>query len=188
RDFIALLGGAAAWPLAAGAQQPERMGRIGVLMNFASNDPEGQVRYAAFLQGLQQWGWSVGQNVRVDARWGAGDAEQYRQHAAELIGLRPDVVVAAAATAVGAVHNVTRAVPIVFVAIIDPVGTGVVESLARPGGNATGFSLLDFGPSVKWLELLQEIAPTVKRVAVIRDPAVTAGGGQLGAIQAIAPS
>jgi ABC-type uncharacterized transport system substrate-binding protein len=190
RAFITLLGGAAAaWPLAARAQQPERMRRIGVFMNLASNDPEGQSRNAAFLQGLQELGWSVGRNVRVDYRWGAGtiDADRMRKDAAELLALGPDVVMATAAPIVAALQHASLTVPIAFAGVIDPVGAGLVASLARPGGNATGFTLFEYGIGAKWLELLKEISPGVKRVAVLREPTV-AGIGQLAAIQTAAPS
>jgi ABC-type uncharacterized transport system substrate-binding protein len=189
REVITVLGGAVAlWPLAAGAQQRERMRRIGVLMNVAVDDPEGQARIAAFHQGLQEWGWTLGRNARIDARWGAVDAESSRRYAVELVGLAPDVILAAASAAVGALQQTTRTVPIVFATIIDPVGAGFVESLARPGGNITGFSLFEFSLSGKWLELLKEIAPGVTRAAVLRDPAVGSGAGQYAIIQAVAPS
>src|SRR5262245_52935717 len=190
RDFITLLGGAAAaWPLAARAQQGERMRRIGVLMNLGSDDAEGQGRNAAFLQGLQELGWTVGRNVRIEYRWGAGDAELFRRHASELVALAPDVILAVGGAVVPPLLQATRTVPIVFTGTPDPVGAGFVESLARPGGNVTGFTpFLEFGISAKWLELLKEIAPRVTRVAVIRDPALATGVGQLGAIQSVAPS
>jgi len=188
REFITLAGSAAVWPLAARAQQPERMRRIGVLQSLAANDPEGQARLAAFAQGLQQAGWTIGRNVQIDTRWAAGDAEGFRRYAAELVALAPDVILAVGAAAVGPLQQATRTVPIVFVNTSDPVGAGFVESLARPGGNATGFLLYEYGTSGKWLELLKEIAPRVTRVAVLRDSALAAGIGQLGAIQAVAPS
>jgi len=188
RDFITLLGGAAvAWPLAARAQQTGRMRRIGVLMNFAADDPEGQARIAAFHQGLQESGWTLGRNARIDARW-AVDADSSRRYAAELVGLAPDVILASAAAAVGALQQTTRTIPIVFVTVIDPVGAGFVESLAHPSGNITGFSLFEYTLSGKWLELLKEIAPSVTRAAVLRDPAVGSGAGQYAIIQAVAPS
>jgi putative tryptophan/tyrosine transport system substrate-binding protein len=189
REFITLLGGAAAaWPLAARAQQGERMRRIGVLMNLAADDAEGRARIAAFLQGLQQLGWIDGRNVTIDARWGAGDADRYRRLAAELIALAPDVILASGSSTVGPLIQATRAVPIVFVGVVDPVGSGFIESLAQPGGNATGFTLFEYAISGKWLELLKEIAPRLARAAVIRDPTLASGGGQLGAIQAVASS
>jgi len=189
REFISLLGGAAAaWPLATRAQQPDRVRRIGVLMNLASDDAIGQARIAAFLQGLQQLGWTDGRNVRIETRWGASDADRIRKYAAELVTLAPDVILAAGTPTLGPLLQATRAVPIVFVHVPDPVGAGFVDSLARPGGNATGFTLLEYATSAKWLELLKEIAPRVTRAAVIRDPAITAGIGQWGAIQTAAPS
>jgi putative ABC transport system substrate-binding protein len=188
RDFITLLGGAATWPLAARAQQREQMRRIGVLMNVASDDGEGQARNAAFLQGLQELGWTVGRNVRVEYRWGAGDAELFRRHASELVALAPDVILATGSVSVGPLLRATSTVPIVFVQVPDPVGAGFVESLARPGGNATGFTIFEYGISGKWLELLKEIAPHVTLAGVLRDPAIAAGAGQLGAIQSVAPS
>ena len=187
REFITLLGGAAAWPLAARAQQPDRMRRIGVFMNLASDDAEGQARNAAFLQGLQEAGWAVGRNVRIEYRWGAGDAELFRRYAAELVALAPDVILASGAS-MYALQQVTREVPIVFVQVPDPVGAGIVLSMARPGRNATGFTPFEYGVSAKWLELLKEIAPRVTRAAVVRDPAIPTGTGQLGAIQSVAPS
>jgi putative ABC transport system substrate-binding protein len=189
REFITLLGGAAAaWPLAVRAQQGERMRRIGVLNTFASDDADGQARNAAFLQALQPLGWTVGRNVRIDYRWGAGDAASTRQNAAELVALRPDVVLTSGAAGVAPLLEATQSVPIVFVLVADPVGAGFVGSLARPGGNATGFIALEYGFTAKWLELLKEIAPAVTRAAVIRDPAITAGIGMFGAIQSAAPS
>ena len=187
REFITLLGGAVAWPLAARAQQPDRMRRIGVFMNLASDDAEGQARNAAFLQGLQEAGWAVGRNVRIEYRWGAGDAELFRRYAAELVALAPDVTLASGAS-MYALQQVTREVPIVFVQVPDPVGAGIVLSMARPGRNATGFTPFEYGVSAKWLELLKEIAPRVTRAAVVRDPAIPTGTGQLGAIQSVAPS
>ena len=189
REFITLLSGAAvAWPLAAGGQQPERMRRIGVLMNLASDDAEGQARLAAFHQGLQQLGWSVGRNVQIDYRWGAGNADYIRKFAAELVALAPDVIVSTGSPSVAVLQQATRSVPIVFTAVVDPVGGGLVASLARPGGNATGFMLFEYSTSGKWLELLKEIAPRVMRAAVIRDPTLTAAVAQFAAIQGAAGS
>jgi ABC-type uncharacterized transport system substrate-binding protein len=192
RAFVTLLGGAAAvpsllWPLAARAQQGERMRRIGVLSNLASDDQEGQTRNAAFLQGLQELGWTVGRNVRIDYRWGLGNAELYRKHAADLVALAPDVILTNGTSTVGPVLQTTRTVPIVFVNVTDPVAGGFVESLARPGGNATGFASAEYGMAGKWLELLKQIAPHVKHAAVIRNPRVASGSGQYGAVQAVAP-
>ena len=189
RAFITLLGGASAWPLAARAQQGERMRRIGVLMASAADDSENQARMAAFLQGLAQLGWTDGRNVLIDTRWATTNADDLRRHTAELAALAPDVLVAATGTATAApLLQATRTVPIVFVLVIDPVGAGFVASLARPGGNATGFTAFEYGVSGKWLELLKEVAPGVTRVAVLRDPAVASGIGQFAAVQAVAPS
>ena len=175
-----------AWPLAARAQQAERMQRIGVLMNLAADDAEGQARVAAFQQALQQLGWTDGRNVRIDYRWAAGDTGRFRRYAEELLALAPDVVLASATPSVQALQQGTRTVPIVFANVGDPVAAGIVDSLARPGGNATGFSYFEFGFGAKWLELLKEIAPRATRVAVLRD--LTVGTAQLSAIQAVAPS
>ena len=188
RDFIAGLGGVAAWPVVARAQQPERMRRIGVLVNLVADDDETQARIAAFLQGLQEFGWAVGRNLRIDYRFGAGDADRTRRYAAELIALAPDVILTSGSTAVAPLLQATRRVPIVFSQVPDPVGAGFVNSLARPGGNATGFLTFEFGLSGKWLELLKQIAPSVTRVAVLRNPAVPTGIGQFGVIQSMAPS
>jgi len=189
RDFVVLLGGAAvAWPLAARAQQPEQMRRIGVLTNLVADDPEAQARVGAFLQGLQELGWAVGRNMRIEYRWGAGDADRTRGYAAELVALAPDVILTSGASALAPLLQATRSVPVVFAQVPDPVGAGFVNSLARPGGNTTGFITYEYGLSGKWLELLTQIAPSVTRAAVIRDPAVSAGTGQWGAIQAVAPS
>ena len=190
RAFLALVGAAAAvtWPLAARAQQRDRMRRIGVLQSVAPNDPEGPSRMAGFLQVLQQLGWTEGRNLRIDIRWASGDADLYRKHAAELVALAPDVILATASPTVAALQGVTRTVPIIFAHAVDPVGAGFVDSLARPGGNATGFILFEYGMSAKWLELLKEIAPRVTRAAVLRDAAIAAGPGQFGAIQSVAPS
>jgi putative tryptophan/tyrosine transport system substrate-binding protein len=188
RDFITLLGGgAAAWPLAARAQQSERMRRIGVLMYPARDDPEGQARIAAFLDSLEQLGWTDGRNVRIDIRWPAGfGADRVRQDASELVAAAPDVILATGNIATAPLQQLTRTVPIVFVVTADPVSEGYVASMARPGGNTTGFSFIEFGIAGKWLELLKQIAPGVTRVAVLRE--IPIGMGQLGAIQAVAPS
>ena len=189
REFITLLGGAAAaWPLAGGAQQADRVRRIGVLMNLAADDPEGQGRLAAFLQGLQQLGWTAGRNLQIDTHWAAGNADHIRKHAAELVALAPDVILSTGTAVAGPLLQATRTVQIVFVQVVDPVGAGFVASLSRPGGNATGFTMFEYGMSVKWLELLKEIAPRVSRAAVLRDPAIASGIGQFGAVQAAAPS
>jgi putative ABC transport system substrate-binding protein len=189
REFISLIGGAAAaWPLAARAQQRERMRRIGVLMNFAVDDPEAQSRNAGFLQGLSELGWTVGRNLRIDYRWGAGDTDRHRQYAAELLALAPDVILANSSAALSSLLQATRTVPIVFTTVADPVGAGYVDSLARPGGNATGFLVWEYSIAAKWLELLKEIAPQVTRAMVLRQSAIAAGPGQFGVIQAAAPS
>jgi putative ABC transport system substrate-binding protein len=188
REFITLLGGAAAWPLAARAQQGERMRRIGVLMPAAADDPVIQARVGAFLQGLALLGWTIGRNVRVDTRWATANAAEIRRHAAELVALAPDVILASGASTVGPLLQVTRSVPIVFPSTGDPVGAGFVDSLARPGGNATGFMSYEYSMAGKWLELLKEIAPGVTRVAAIRNPASPSGPAQFGVIQAMAPS
>ena len=189
RDFITLLGGAAAaWPLAAHAQQPERVRHVGVLMNLAATDAEGQARLAAFLQGLQEYGWAVGRNMRIDIRWTAGNADDIRKYAAELVALTPDVILVSGGTALGPMLQVTRSVPVVFTQTFDPVSSGFVASLARPGGNATGFTGLESIMGAKWLELLKEIEPRVERAAVLRDPASPQGLGQLGSIQTAAHS
>jgi len=188
REFINLLGGtAAAWPLTVHAQPPERTRRIGVLMPLAADDPEGQTRLGALLQGLQQFGWTIGRNLRVEYRWGAGNVGAMRKYAAELVALTPDVLVAPGTTPVGPMLEATRTVPIVFVHVVDPVGAGFVSSLARPGGNATGFIQFEYGIGGKWLELLKQIVPGLMHVAVIRDAAVSSGIGQFGAIQSAAP-
>jgi ABC-type uncharacterized transport system substrate-binding protein len=188
REFITLLGGAAAWPIAAQAQQQERERRIGMLFAVTEDNAEGQARLAAFLQGLQELGWVDGRNVRIDRRWGAIDPERSRTDAAEIIALGPDVILTAGEPAVAALQRATRTVPIVFAQVPDPVGAGFVDSLARPGGNITGFTVFEYGISGKWLELLKQIAPNVTRVAVLRDPSVASGTGQLGAIQGAAAS
>jgi putative ABC transport system substrate-binding protein len=188
RKFITLLGGAAAWPLAALAQQGERVRRIGVLMSQAADDPEGQPRLLALAQGLQESGWTVGRNVRIDIRWGGGDAERYRRYAAELVALAPDVLLVNGPPALAQLQHATRSLPIVFAVVPDPVGGGFVASLARPGGNATGFMMSEYSTSGKWLELLKEIAPRVSRVAIIRNPTLTTSVGQFAAIQGAAGS
>ena len=188
RKFITLIGGAAVWPIAVRAQQSEQMRRIGVLMSLAADDPEGQARMAAFLQGLQQLGWTDGHNVRIDTRWTAGNPDDVRKYAGELVALAPDVIVSPGSFTVGPLLGATRSVPIVFVHVPDPVGAGFVDSLARPGGNATGFTQFEYSTTGKWLELLKEIAPSVTRAAVLRDPAITAGIGQWSAIQSVATS
>jgi putative tryptophan/tyrosine transport system substrate-binding protein len=189
REFITLLGGVAAtWPIVARAQQRERVRRIGVLIPTAADDEEGQGRMAAFLQGLAQLGWNVGRNLRIDTRWGGGDADRGRRYAAELVALAPDVILASGGSVLTPLLQATRAVPIVFTIVADPVGAGLVDSLARPGGNITGFTGFDYSLSGKWLELLKQIAPGVTRAAVIRDPAIIAGIGQWGAIHTAAPA
>lgn len=188
REFITLLGGAAAWPVAARTQPADRVRRIGVLIGLAANDPQGRAIIAAFLQGLHQLGWSEGRNARIDIRWGAGDAENMRKYAAELVTLTPDVMLATGGTTVGPLLQASRTVPIVFANVPDPVGSGFVDSLAQPGGNATGFVQFEYSLSGKWLELLKQIAPGVTRAAVLWDPAITAGIGQFAVIQAVAPS
>ena len=188
REFITLIGSAAVVPLVAGAQPSESIRRVGVLMSTAADDREGQARIAAFRQGLQKLGWIEGQNVRLDIRWGGGDADLDRRFAAELVALTPDVILATASSTVAALQGATRTVPVVFAHAVDPVAAGFVDSLARPGGNATGFVLFEYGISAKWLELLKEIAPSVTRAGVLRDPAMAAGTGQFGALQSVAPS
>jgi len=188
REFITLVGGATAWPLAARAEQPERMRRIGVMTNIAKNDPEAQSRNAAFEQALQRLGWTDGRNVQIEYRWTLGDPELTRKQAAELIALPTDVILAVGAEVMSALRQTTRTVPIVFVLVPDPVGAGIVEGLARPGGNATGFTPYEFGVSGKWLELLKEIAPRVTQAAIVRDDTSPNGPAQFAAIQAVAPS
>jgi len=188
RKFLATLGGAAAaWPLAARAQQAERMRRIAVLMNGAAKDAEGQARLAALLRGLQDLGWTDGRNVRIDIRWSAADSDRRRRYAAELVALAPDIIVADTSPAVAALQHAIRTVPIVFAGVIDPVGAGFVKSLARPGGNITGFASFEYAIGAKWLEILKEIAPSVTRAAVLRDSTLAAGIGQFAAIQAVGP-
>jgi putative ABC transport system substrate-binding protein len=190
RNVLALLGGAAAgWPVGAWAQQGVRMRRVGVLVASPADDAEGQARVAAFKEGLAQLGWTEGRNVRIDTRWATTNADDLRKHAAELAASTPDVLVGASGTTtVAALLQATRTVPIVFAIVIDPVGAGFVANLARPGGNATGFTMFEYGMSGKWLELLKQIAPGVTRAAVLRDPAIASGIGQFGAVQAVAPS
>jgi ABC-type uncharacterized transport system substrate-binding protein len=188
RAFITLLGGAAAWPLAARAQERAKRSRIGLLMHLAPGDPDAMARVAGLLQGLQELGWATDRNVQIDYRWAIGQAELYRKYAAELVALQPDVLVTTVTDAVRALQQATRTIPIVFTSVIDPVGSGLIASLSHPGGNATGFSLFEFGISGKWLELLKQIAPSVTRVAVLRDSASTRGVGQFAAIQGSASS
>ena len=189
REFITLLGGAAvAWPLAARAQQPEQVRKIGVLMNFRSNDEEGQARVTAFAQALQKLGWTEGGNTRIDTRWAADDADRYRRYSEELVALTPDVILASAGPSVAALLRITRSVPIVFANVVDPVGAGYVTSVARPRGNATGFTAFEYSISGKWLDLLKEISPNVTRVAVLREPSIASGIGQFAAIQSTASS
>jgi putative tryptophan/tyrosine transport system substrate-binding protein len=186
REFITLLGGTVAWPLAARAQQQSgSMRQVGVLMTGVESDPEQRTRLTAFLYGLHQLGWSDGRNVRIDIRWSV-DADRNRR-AQELVALKPDVIVAAQSASVAALQQITHTVPIVFANVVDPVGAGFVASLARPGGNTTGFSAFEYSLSGKWLELLKEIAPSITRAAILRDPALAAGIGQFAAIQALAP-
>ena len=189
REFITMLGGAAAvWPLAARAQQGERMRRVGVLLPATADNPDFQARFGAFLQGLQQAGWTIGRNVRIDTRWATTNAAEIRRHAAELAALAPDVILAFGASTVGPLLEATRTVPIVFPVVGDPVAAGFVDSLARPGGNATGFLNFEYGMGGKWLELLKQIAPSVTRAVVLRNPATPTGPAQFGVIQAAAPS
>jgi putative ABC transport system substrate-binding protein len=178
----------ATWPLAARAQQGKRIRRVGMLLPYAANDPQVQTRNAAFLQGLQQLGWTVGNNVQIDYRWSAGNEDDTRKYAAELVALAPDVIFASGSAAVGPLRRATRTVPIVFAVVPDPVGAGFVDSLARPGGNATGFIPYEYSIGAKWLEVLKDIAPSVTRAAIVRDPAITAGIGLWGAIQSVSPS
>jgi len=189
RKLLAAFGGAAAaWPLAASAQQPGTLRRIGVLIQVAEGDPQARIEVATFLRGLQELGWNEGRNLRIDTRWGGGDADRIRKYAAELVALGPEVVLAPGGTVVGALQQASRTVPIVFVNVTDPVGRGYVASLAQPVGNATGFTSFEFGMGGKWLEVLKEMAPPVTRAAVLRDPVITAGMGYLAAIHALAPS
>src|ERR1700689_885196 len=189
REFIGLVGGLAiAWPLGARAQQGDRMRRIGILWATSEDDPVAQARQAAFLQGLQQLGWVDGQNVRIDVRWAAGNLINARQYAAELVTLAPDVILASGGAIMGPLLQATHTVPIVFTIVTDPVGTGLIDGLSRPGGNATGFMMFEYSLCGKWLALLKEIAPGVTRAAVLRDPAIASGIGQFAVIQSVAPS
>ena len=188
RKFLATLGAAAAWPLAARAQQRERMRRVGVLMHLAADDPEGQSRVAAFLQGLQEAGWAVGRNVNIDVRWAAGEADRFRRDAMEIVALTPDVILTSAPPSIRAMQQATRTLPIVFVLVPDAVGTGIIDSLSRPGGNTTGFTSTELGMPVKWLELLKDIAPKMTRAAVLRDAADATAIGQFGAVKGASPS
>jgi len=188
RSFLSLIGGAAALPLVARAQQGERVRRVGLLLPVSVNDGDYPTLVKAFLQGLEQLGWTEGRNLRIDIRWAGGSMDMNRRYAAELVALAPDVILASGASAAGPLLQTTRTIPVVFTIVPDPVGAGFVDSLARPGGNATGFTSFDYGIGGKWLELLKEIAPRVKRVAVLRDATTTAGVGQWSAIQTVAPT
>jgi putative ABC transport system substrate-binding protein len=187
RDFIATLGGtAAAWPFGVRAQQPDQPKRIGMLMNLAADDAESQARFAAFVQGLHQLGWIEGHNVRIDVRWGAGNTDSFRRYAAELVVLAPNVILAVSTPTLGPLQSATHTVPIVFVQVADPVGSGFVESLGRPGGNMTGFAVFEYSICGKWLELLKQVFPGVTRAVVLREPGTAYGSGQFGAIQTAA--
>jgi len=189
REFITLLGGAAAaWPLAGRRQQANGMRRVGVLMDLAADDPEGRARLAAFRAELSRLGWTDGGNIRIDIRWGAGVANRMREYAEELVALMPDAILASGSPSVGALQQSITKLPVVFTSVVDPVGAGFVASLARPGGNTTGFMLLEYSIGTKWLELLKDAEPRVTRVAVLRDPTLASGSGQFGAIQAVASS
>jgi ABC-type uncharacterized transport system substrate-binding protein len=187
RDFVTLIGGAATWPLAARAQQGERMRRIGVLVGgVGEDDLDSKTRMAALLQGLQELGWLDGRNLRIDVRWGTGNMDRTRKYAAELAALAPDVLVAAGTSTVLPLQQASRTVPIVFMGALDPVGAGFIETLARPGGNTTGFMQSEYGLTAKWVELLKEVAPDVKRAAVLRNPTEVSGVGQFAVIQSVA--
>jgi putative ABC transport system substrate-binding protein len=188
REFITLLGGAAAWPLAARAQQRERVRRIGVLYTTSEGDPTGQLRLATFRGELRKMGWIEGRNVRIDIRWGAADTRRIRGLVAELIGLAPEVILAISSPVVVELQQANPAVPIVFVGLADPVAAGIIASLSQPGGNATGFILFEFGISAKWLELLKELVPSLTRAAVLRDATNPTSIAQLAAMQSVAPS
>jgi putative tryptophan/tyrosine transport system substrate-binding protein len=188
REFITLLGGAAAWPLAARSQQPEQLRLIGVLMNRAADDADGRARLASFQQAMKDLGWSEGRNIRIDIRWGENDVNRTGKYAAELVALAPDIVLATGTVSVAAMQHVTRTLPVVFAGVADPVGAGLVDTLARPGGNVTGFMNFEYNLSGKWLETLKQIAPRMTHAAVLRNPAIPAGIGQFSAIQAVAPS
>src|SRR5690348_7848311 len=189
REFIALLGNVAAMgSLAARAQQAETMRRIGVLVSLGADDRQGQTRHATFVQSLRELGWTEGRNVRIETRWAVGNTANMHKYAAELIAFAPDVILAAGGAVVGPLLQATNTIPIVFTGVSDPVGGGLVASLARPGGNATGFTAFEYSMSGKWLELLKEVSPSVKRVAVLRDPVIPQGTGQFGAVQSLGPS
>jgi putative tryptophan/tyrosine transport system substrate-binding protein len=188
REFIGLLGGAAAWPFGVWAQQTNRMRRIGVLMSIAADDMESQPRITAFKQGLQQLGWTEGRDVHIEVRWWAGNDRDRQKYVAELIALAPDIIVVSGSTYLELLLKSSNAIPIVFVPVPDPVGSGYVESMSRPGGNATGFVMFEYGLAAKWLELLKQIAPDVKRAAILRDASISLGIGQFAVIQSVAPS
>jgi putative ABC transport system substrate-binding protein len=188
RDFIAALGVATAWPVVTRGQPAEPIKRIGVLMNLAADDPEGKKRQSDFKEELRERGWEIGRNIQIDIRWAAGIADRYRSYATELVALKPDVLVAATSPSVRALQDATRTIPIVFASVLDPVAAGFVAALNRPGGNTTGFALFEYGLSGKWLALLKEISPQIKRVAVLRAASDVGSMGQVGAIQNVAPS
>ena len=188
REFITLFVGATTWPHFARAQQNGRIRRIAALMPFTATDAQAQARNAAFLQGLQQLGWTVGRNIQIDYRWSAGNVEETRKYASELVALAPEVIFAPGSAAMGPLSQTTRSIPLVFAIVADPAGSGFVNSLSRPGGNATGFTTYEYSIGAKWLEVLKQITPGLKRVAVIRDPLIASGIGQWGGIQSVAPS